>query len=121
MTNENMIGEWAGISAAVDGKVLPPDTARELRLTLTQDRYKTVKGTQVLFDSTYRIDAAASPKKIFILGNEGDLTGKEAQGVYKVEGDQMTICYVMPGGPAPAGFESAPGSKAYLIVWERVK
>lgn len=102
----------------MDGQRLPAQTAQELRLSLTNDRYRTSKGDQVLFDSSYRLEAG---DKIFIVGNEGDLAGKEAQGIFKLEGETLTICYVMPGGPAPTAFESAPGSKAYLITWQRLK
>jgi uncharacterized protein (TIGR03067 family) len=112
-------GTWACVSAKVDGNELPVATTAELRLTLTKDRYKTEKGSQVLFDSTYTTNGATNPKQINMVGTEGDLKGKEAQGIYSLEGDTLRICYTMPGLSRPQGFESAPGSKAYLVVWKR--
>jgi len=55
-----------------------------------------------------------------MVGTEGDLAGKEAEGIYSLEGDVLRICYVMPGLPRPEGFESAMGSKAFLVVWKRI-
>ena len=112
-------GTWTCVSAVVVGKPLRPETVQLLRLTLTKDRYKTEKGSDVLFDSTYRIDASKNPPEISMVGIEGDLAGKEAQGIYSLEGDRLQICYTMPGAPRPTAFESAAGSKAYFISWKR--
>src|ERR1051325_9760898 len=76
-----LTGNWSCVSAIVDGKALPAETVSALRLTLTQDRYKTEKGGQVLFDSSYRIDPSKTPKQINMVGTEGDLAGKEAEGI----------------------------------------
>jgi len=117
-TNE-LEGRWACVSAVVDGQQLLKETVGLLRLTLTRDRYKTEKGSEVLFDSTYTVDATKTPKQINMTGTEGDLKGKEAQGIYSIEGDTLRICYTMPGVGRPEKFESLAGSKAYLVVWKR--
>jgi uncharacterized protein (TIGR03067 family) len=115
-----MDGTWTCISATVNGNPLPGDTVKLLRMTLAGDRYKTEKGSQVLFESTYRVDPAAVPPQIDIVGTEGDFKGKVAQGIYQLAGDTMTMCYTMPGKPRPTAFESVPGSEAYLMCWKRV-
>jgi uncharacterized protein (TIGR03067 family) len=56
-----------------------------------------------------------------MVGTEGNLTGKEAQGIYLIQGDTLRICYTMPGKPRPTVFESHAGSGAYLMVWTRQK
>jgi uncharacterized protein (TIGR03067 family) len=112
-------GTWNCVSAKVDGNELAAETAAALRLTLTKDRYKTEKGSQVLFDSSYTINEATNPKEINMVGTEGDLMGKEAQGIYSLEGDVLRICYTMPGLARPQRFESPAGSKGYLVVWKR--
>ena len=112
-------GNWVCLSAIVDGKPLPDETVRLLRLTLTSDRYKTEKGSEVLFDSTYSVDRTKNPNQINMVGTEGALRGKEAYGIYSLEGDTLRICYTMPGEQRPQAFESTPGSKAFLVVWKR--
>jgi len=121
MKAEEIEGEWSCVSAVIDGKPLPKSTAMALRLKLTADRYKTERDSEVLFDSTYTLDGSAEPKQINMVGTEGDLAGKEAQGIYLLEGNTLKICYTMPGQKRPATFESLPGSKAYLITWTRQK
>ena len=116
---KNLQGVWTCTSATIDGKPLAEEAAKNLKLTLTADRYKTERGEQVLFDSTYKVDPAKTPAQIDMIGTEGDLKGKAALGIYKLDGDSLTICYVMPGKERPNTFESQPQSGAFLVVWKR--
>src|SRR5947209_226983 len=109
-TVKQIIGSWKCVSATIDGRPLAGDTVGQLRLTMTADRYKTERGDQVLFDSTYTIDTAKQPAQIDMVGTEGDLKGKVAPGIFKLDGDTLTICYVMPGKERPKAFESEPQS-----------
>jgi len=116
---KNLVGSWSCVSAKIDGNPLADETARQLRLTLTADRYKTERGDQVLFDSTYTLDTNKSPAQIDMIGTEGDLKGKIAPGILKLDGDVLTMCYVMPGKERPTAFDSQPQSGAFLVVWKR--
>jgi uncharacterized protein (TIGR03067 family) len=116
---KDLAGTWTCASATIDGKPLAQETAKELRLTLTADRYKTERGAQVLFDSSYKIDATKTPAQIDMIGTEGDLKGMAALGILKLDGDTLTMCYVMPGKERPTAFDSQPNSGAFLVVWKR--
>ena len=116
---DKLQGTWSCVSATVDGRVLPAETTTLLRLTLTVNRYKTTKGDEVLFDSTYTVNTSTNPKQINMVETEGDLTGKEAQGIYALDGDVLRICYRMPGLGRPDAFESPAGSMSYLVTWKR--
>jgi len=118
---KQLAGSWTCASATIDGTPLAAETAKVLTLTLTADRFKTQRGEQVLFDSTYTVDATKDPKQIDMIGTEGDLKGKPALGIYKLDGDKLTLCYTMPGKERPAKFESAPKSGVYLIEWQRAR
>jgi uncharacterized protein (TIGR03067 family) len=120
MDSKVLEGRWQCVSAVVDGSSLPDETVQALSLTLTRDRYKTERGSEVLFDSAYTLDPSQNPKHIAMVGTEGKLAGKEALGIYFLNGNLLRICYTMPGGKRPEKFESRPGSKAFLVVWKRV-
>src|SRR5437764_3061251 len=90
---KEIVGAWNCASATIDGNPLAEETAKQLKLTLTADRYKSQRGDQVLFDSNYKVDASKSPKQIEMIGTEGDLKGKAAFGIYKLDGDTLTMCY----------------------------
>ena len=119
-SHQALYGTWECLSAVVNGKALPEKTVDVLRLTIDRQRYKTEKGSEVLFDSTYIVDTSKEPNEINMLGTEGDLAGKEAQGIFVISGNHLQVCYTMPGNPRPTRFESLPGSKAYWIVWKKV-
>jgi len=114
-----LAGSWTCVSATVNGKPLSNTSVEKLRLTLTAQRYKTQRKDEVLFDSTYRLDVTTVPARINMIGTEGELTGKEAQGILSLTNDVLTICYTMPGKPRPVKFESTVGSEAHLVVWKR--
>jgi uncharacterized protein (TIGR03067 family) len=116
-----LLGSWTCSSAVIDGKSLATETAKELRLTLTTDRYKTERGQQVLFDSTYKLDGEKTPAQIDMIGTEGDLKGKAALGILQFDGETLTMCYVMPGKERPTTFESVPESGVFLVVWKRTQ
>ena len=116
-----VIGTWSCAAATINGKPLTETTVKKLHLTMTDTRYKTQRNDEVLFDSTYRLDTTKSPAHISMIGTEGDLAGKEAQGIIALADDTLKICYTMPGKARPTAFASPTNSEAYLIVWKRQK
>jgi uncharacterized protein (TIGR03067 family) len=121
VTAKQIIGSWTCTSATIDGRPLGEEMVKQLRLTLTADRYKSQRGDQVLFDSTYTVDTKKNPATIDMIGTEGELKGKSAPGIFKLDGDMLTMCYVMPGKERPTAFESQPQSGAFLVVWKRAE
>ena len=115
-------GVWDCVEATNGGNKVPDEKASQLRLTLTANRFKTQLADQVLFDSTYTLDNSQSPVEIEMIGTEGDLKGKPALGIIKLDSGVLTLCYVLPGlGDRPKAFESQPGSKATFTVWKRAE
>jgi len=121
VTAKQIVGSWNCSSATIDGRPLGEETVKQLRLTLTADRYKSQRGDQVLFDSTYTLDTSKTPAQIDMIGTEGELKGKAAPGILKLDDDVLTMCYVMPGKERPTAFESQPQSGAFLVVWKRAE
>jgi uncharacterized protein (TIGR03067 family) len=114
-------GVWTCVSGISDGKPLPGDIVKELKLTLTQERYKTEKGNVLLFDGIYKIDAGQQPRHIDITAPEGEQAGKTSKGIYSFEGDTLKMCYANPDKDRPKEFESKPGSGATFVTWKRAK
>jgi uncharacterized protein (TIGR03067 family) len=117
---QELDGIWTCESATINGKQLDEATAKSLKLTLNGEQYKTERGDQVLFDSTYSVDPTANPKRIDMVGI-GELQGKIGQGIYKLEKDRLTMCYSMPGNDRPKQFASKEGLQTQLLVWRRIR
>ena len=111
-------GVWACESATVNGRKLDDEVAKSLKLTLQGEQFKTERGNQVLFDSTYSVDNSVNPPHIDMLGI-GELAGKVGMGIYELKEDRLTTCYTLPDQDRPTAFASDEGSNAYLMVWRR--
>lgn len=111
-------GVWACESATVNGRKLDDEIAKSLKLTLNGAQYKTERGEQVLFDSTYSVDNGVNPPHLNMVGI-GELQGKIGKGIYELKQDRLTLCYTMPDHDRPQAFASEEGSNAHLMVWRR--
>ena len=121
LSPQALAGVWQYVAATGGGQQMPAERVQQLKLTLSATQFKTQLGEQVLFDSTYTLDTAKTPAQIEMIGTEGDLKGKPALGIVKIEGETLTLCYAMPGNDRPAGFESQPGTRVTLTVWKRAE
>jgi uncharacterized protein (TIGR03067 family) len=111
-------GVWMCESATINGRKLDDATANSLKLTLNGQQYKTERGDQVLFDSTYSVNDSMSPPQIDMVGI-GELAGKIGKGIYELKQDRLTMCYAKPDHDRPTDFASEEGSDAHLMVWRR--
>jgi uncharacterized protein (TIGR03067 family) len=118
---EQLRGTWACVSGERNGQPIPEATVRQLRLVLTDTKYATYRGDDLLFESDYKLAPTKTPAAIDTIGTEGEHTGRPAQGIYRLDGDTLKLCYTMPGRDRPKEFESKAGSEATLTVWKRAK
>jgi RNA polymerase sigma factor (sigma-70 family) len=119
--NEKVQGTWSCVSAVTNGKPVPEDRAKQLKLVLTKDSYTTKMGDQVLFRGTYKIDPKASPKTMDITSLEEETKGKVSKGIYAFDGDTFKLCYAVPDQERPTEFESKANSGVTYAVWKLAK
>jgi len=69
---------------------------------------------------TYTVSAGGSVKEIdFLEGQMLLLRGNPRQGIYKIEGDTLTLSFTCGRSPRPTSFDRS--TEGYLIVLKRVK
>jgi uncharacterized protein (TIGR03067 family) len=66
-----------------------------------------------------RVDPSGKPPAYDMRGT-GRVAGRVLRGIYRVEGDTLTLCYHSAGRERPAAFEG-PGKGTYTATYRRKK
>jgi len=103
-------GEWRFDSLEVEGKPMPAAMIAGTRLLIDGDRFRT-ESPEANYEGIFTIDVEATPPHIDIEFIEGPEAGNWSYGVYRLDGDRLTLCLsLMAGGTRPKGFATAAGS-----------
>ncbi len=109
-------GEWTLTALEADGEKLElPDDGREVRF----------QGDRIVVDGEeryrYHLDAAAHPRLIDVVPLAGDQKGQVLEGIFRLQGETLTIC--LHGGDGqrmrPVEFVTRPGSQCMLVTLQR--
>ena len=76
-----------------------------------------------LIGAKWTLDPSKEPKKIDLVvtvAPDGE-KGKVIRGLYKLDGDKLTLHLSQPGGERPAGFENRAGENSTLLSLERAR
>lgn len=116
-----IFGEWIRVGHTEAGKPLPPDHAVHHQWFMADGEWKYSYGDRP--DNTrgknFVIDTGQSPRTIDISMQAG---GKANwRGIYKVEGDTLTLCLVTGDRERPKTFESSPDRPTTIWIFNRVK
>jgi uncharacterized protein (TIGR03067 family) len=113
-------GTWRYTFLEVEGKRLPEDASKGIRLILAGQNFTLKQGPTDL-KGTYKVDLTKKPKQIDVTFADGPDKGKTVQGIYELDGDTYRVCMGLPGKSRPTAFESKPGSGHVLEVLKREK
>jgi uncharacterized protein (TIGR03067 family) len=112
-------GTWVATSSVFDGEEAPVEIVRSIRRIVTDDHVvwersgKRFAGTRVV------LDAKAQPAAIDIIPDGGRNRGEHILGIYKLDGDEITICVAQAGQPRPTDFKAEKGSRLTLQRFKR--
>jgi uncharacterized protein (TIGR03067 family) len=114
---DRLQGSWSVVSTTFDGKALPEERIKGRKLTF-KDREFTATGGDKDRKVTFTLDPGKDPKRIDLKRADQD---EAAHGIYKLDGDELTLCYGEPGKERPTTFASEGGSRVFLMVLKRDK
>ncbi len=113
-------GKWSTVSAELAGAKLTDLQLSAISLTIADGKY-TVQAGKSIDKGTIRVDAAAKPKAMDIVGVDGPNKGKTLLAIYDVKGDTLRICYDLSGKNRPTEFTSSKEQPFFLVVYQRAK
>lgn len=113
-------GEWQMVSGVMSGTAMDAATVAWVKRVTRGNQTSVIAGPQTMMKVEFTFDPSTSPAKIDYLNLHGPTKGKRQQGIYRLEGEVLTICTGAPGAARPAEFASARGDGRSLTVWKRI-
>ena len=112
-------GIWRAVSFRRDGKETDPAVVRSITREADGDRVVWRRDGKSFSASTIVLGPAAEPKTIDIHADGGPGRDKVVRGIYKLEGDRLTLCTADPDQPRPTAFRADAGDRWTLMVFKR--
>lgn len=113
-------GAWLPTAAELGEKPFDDATLKSMKLVIEGDNYTVTVGKSVDKGGT-KIDPAAKPKTMDILGADGPNKGKIFLAIYELNGDTLRICYDLTGKARPTEFKTQKGGLHFLATYQRAK
>jgi uncharacterized protein (TIGR03067 family) len=118
---EALRGDWRVVAVERDGKKAPPGTPQTgLDVIRFTDQLPRRAGDRC---NVYAVtlDPAASPKRLSGEGTGGEIKGEKLLGIYRLDGDKLTLCCDYGGTERPAKLQTADGDGRAVYHLERRK
>ena len=110
-------GAWLPVAAYVSGEVLPVTELRIARLMIRGSRYQILDNQQRVVDGgEVRLDTAASPPSMDIVGLEGPNAGRTLLAIYELSNDLLSICYDIEDGAERPRAMRPEGDQILLLI-----
>jgi uncharacterized protein (TIGR03067 family) len=119
---QQIVGEWQLVTAIVGGDPNAKNDAPQTVLIFTAKEIHVRENgkQQPNDDASYTLDATKKPVTIDIVPKRAG--NKKIEGILKVEGDTLTLCFPFGGeGARPTNFVSAPNTQTALMHFKRLK
>jgi uncharacterized protein (TIGR03067 family) len=106
-------GSWVPIQQEIGGTALPTTSFQGQKLVISDSNYTFTA------ESVDKGVIRCSGEKMDIYGKEGVNSGKHFTAIYKLENDQLTICYNLSGDAYPAAFDTKGQPKYFMCVFKK--
>jgi uncharacterized protein (TIGR03067 family) len=115
-------GNWKITAGAKFGEKIAAD-ADTLKgvIVISKDTITIKQGDEEAHKMSYKLDTKASPVAITMTGTLGPAKDMTSEGIIELKGDELKLCYSLPGEKRPEKFESPKDSKTLCFTLKRAK
>lgn len=117
MDLEELRGTWRVVRMEHEGRVVPAEAASIVRYVFDGDSVSLFEGDQPAGEGVIRPDPGSGPGSFAFEATAGPQAGSTARAIYRVDGDELTICI---GAERPAGFRGDGVASLVHLVREGV-
>ena len=112
---DNLDGVWIPVKQEMGGNILPKAAFEKQKLIVADNTYTFVA------ESVDKGEVKYGDGKMDIYGKEGVNKGRHFMCIYKIENNQLFVCYNLTGDAYPASYDTRPRATLFLSVFEREK
>jgi uncharacterized protein (TIGR03067 family) len=112
-------GTWSVTSSIYEGQPAAEEVVRSIKRIVSGDHVAWERDGKHFAGTRIELDPAREPKTIDVIPDGGPNRGQHVLGIYKLEGDRLTIVMATPGRPRPKEFQAAKGSGCILRTFQR--
>ena len=110
-------GTWTPVVQEANGERKEGDKLKIHEWVFEDDKV-TIKEAAKSREHSFKVDPIKAPKTIDLFDRQGDATG---HGIYKLDGDMLTIAIAKPSSDRPTEFTTKKDSPHVVIVLKREK
>ena len=115
-----LAGIWKLTASTNQGKKSSAEEVEGTRVIVRENMISVVDpDANERYRSAYEYNDKTKPMSI-VMASEKPAAGGLAMGIYKIKGKKWTLCYALPGNPAPTKFKSTEKDGTMLMVMERL-
>jgi uncharacterized protein (TIGR03067 family) len=112
---ERLQGTWSLISGERNSEKFTAEVTNNVRLAFAGNALKTHKGDDVT-EATFTLHPDMNPKSIDL-----DMDGGVGLGIYKLEGDTLTILHGEVDQPRPTDFDAVRSGELTMLVLQKAE
>jgi uncharacterized protein (TIGR03067 family) len=119
----NLEGTWIIVGMEVGGKALPEDLVAkspeaERTIKITADKMIATKNGKE-DPATYKLDTSKTPHEIDLVGKDSKGKEEKLSGIFKVDGDKLTLCVAQ--GDRPKEFKTTEKGQSMIMILQKKK
>ena len=119
---KNLQGKWQVLQHVHGGKKSEAKDLVSLTLEVTGTKSIVRDGVDIKEESVLvLLKPATKPGSVDLKITAGPDLDRIVKGIYKVVGDELTVCVAEPGKDRPREFDAAAGTGHTLMVFKRLK